>query len=350
MGHLTRLLAYARRAQGELDPYFVSLSQAVGVVRYYGIPFEYLPSSGATGLTARAWNAMFVKRLCEVIERVDPEIVVFDATYPYAGVPKIRQACPVPAWVWSRRGMWKASHQGEKARSQIGKATWFDAIIEPGDFAAAYDQGITAQQPAERVAPVTLLDEHELSDRDSARRALGLPQDGRLALLSLGAGNINDTSRDVGAATLALRNLGIGICVAQNQIGTADAAPDDVFPISHFPLSEYSRAFDVSISAAGYNSFHELLRFGVPSLLVPNTQTALDDQVSRARFAADMGLAHAVQTVRVDEATELVGDLLTNGAAMVGRIRDLDPGNGAVEGARLMIDLASRVANGKRLA
>ena len=62
--------------------------------------------------------------------------------------------------------------------------------------------------------------------------------------------------------------------------------------VRDFPLSRRFRAFDLAVSAAGYNSFHELLRFGIPTLFIPNQDTALDDQQGRAQFAADRGLAH----------------------------------------------------------
>ena len=42
-------------------------------------------------------------------------------------------------------------------------------------------------------------------------------------------------------------------------------------------------AFDASIAAAGYNSFHETLAFRLPSAYVPNTATRTDDQLARAR-------------------------------------------------------------------
>jgi predicted glycosyltransferase len=339
MGHLTRLMAYARRLQGDLESHFISLSQAVGVVRAFGMAYEYLPSSGASGLTPRDWNTVFVARVRETLERIQPDIVVFDGTYPYAGIAKIREAEPAPIWVWSRRGMWRPDHDRERASTQAGKSRWFDAVLEPGEFAAEYDRGATAKQAADRVAPVTLLDPHELADRAEARQALGLPAEEPLALVSLGAGNINDTSGDVGAVTQALRKLGVGICVARSQIGVASSVPADIYQVRHFPLSEYSRAFDVSVSAAGYNSFHELLRFGVPTLFVPNAQTSLDDQSARARFAAINGLAHAVESVHVDEAADLLADLLANGHDMVSRVRERDPGNGAADGARLLASL-----------
>ena len=43
MGHLTRLLAYARHLDG-VDVRFLSLSLAAPVVRDMGYPVEYIPS------------------------------------------------------------------------------------------------------------------------------------------------------------------------------------------------------------------------------------------------------------------------------------------------------------------
>ncbi|HET9873722.1 MAG TPA: glycosyltransferase [Propionibacteriaceae bacterium] len=338
MGHLTRLMAYARRTTPDLAPHFLSLSQAVGVASTYGFPYEYLPSTGATGMAPRRWHDLFTERVSDTVTRIRPAVIVFDGTWPYEGIRRVRAAFPEPRWVWSRRGMWKAG----KSAEQLLKETWFDAVIEPGDFAAPFDVGVTAAASATRIGPVTLLDRSELEDRAEARRALGLDPDPPMALVSLGAGNINDTRGDVGAAATALRRLGVEVCVTVPAIAESAGAADDLHVISDFPLSRRFHAFDLAISAAGYNSFHELLRFGVPTLLVPNRATALDDQEGRARFAAERGLAHRLDAVTVDSATPLLQDLLQRGQEMAGRAAALDPGNGAIEAA----DHLRRIAAG----
>jgi hypothetical protein len=329
MGHLTRLMAYARRAEPDMAPHFLSLSQAVGVVAQYGFPFEYLPSAGATGLPPRRWNKLFTERVSEAVGRLRPAVVVFDGTWPYNGIPQVRDAFPETRWVWSRRGMWRHGRSAE----QLAKAAWFDAIVSPGELAEAYDRGATSRADGLRVGPVTLLDTAELDDRDAARWALGLPLDRRLALVALGAGNINDTSHETGATVAALRRLGVEICVTQTPIADADRARRDVHVVREFPLSRRFRAFDLAVSASGYNSFHELLRFGIPTLFIPNQDTALDDQLARAEFAADRGLAHMIRRMRVEEAIPLLGDLLDRGHAMVANVPSVDRGNGAVAAA-----------------
>ncbi|HEX6760469.1 MAG TPA: glycosyltransferase [Propionibacteriaceae bacterium] len=337
MGHLTRLMAYARRAEPDMATHFVSLSQAVGVVAQYGFSFEYVPSAGATGLQPRRWNNLFTERVSDAVTRLRPAVVVFDGTWPYNGIPRVRDAYPEARWVWSRRGMWR---QGKSAE-QLGRAAWFDEILAPGELAEAYDRGATSDAGGLRIGPVTLLDTHELDDRETARRVLRLPLDRPLALVALGAGNINDTSHETGAVVAALRRLDVEICVTQTEIAESNRTRADVHVVREFPLSRRFRAFDLAISASGYNSFHELLRFGVPTLFIPNQNTALDDQHGRARFAADRGLAHMIERVSVDAATPLLCDLLHRGQAMVAKVSSVDRGNGAAAAAVHLRKLAA---------
>jgi len=342
MGHLTRLLAYARRAEPDLTPHFVSLSQAVGVVAQFGYSFEYVPSARATGLSSRRWHELFAERVADAVTRHRPAVVVFDGTWPYTGIPRVRDAHPDARWVWSRRGMWRRG----KSVEQIAKAAWFDLVLAPGELAAAYDRGPTAKADGIRLGPVTLLDGDELDDRDTARRALGLPPDRPLALVALGAGNINDTSHETGAIVAALRRLGVEICVTQTEIAALDRGQAGVHVVREFPLSRRFRAFDLAVSASGYNSFHELLRFGIPTLFIPNQDTALDDQQGRARFASDRGLAHMLGRVSVDRATSLLSDLLQRGPEMVAKVASVDSSNGATDAVTQLRALAAGVGRG----
>ncbi len=56
-----------------------------------------------------------------------------------------------------------------------------------------------------------------------------------------------------------------------------------------FPLSAYFNAFDFSIAAAGYNAYHEVISFGLPTVFLPNRAPSMDDQATRAEFAQDHG-------------------------------------------------------------
>jgi hypothetical protein len=271
------------------------------------------------------------------VRRLRPAVVVFDGTRPYAGITDVRELYPETRWVWSRRGMWRPGMQA----ANLASTAWFDDVLAPGEFAEAYDRGATSNAGGVEIGAVTLLDADELEDRDTARRVLGLPLDQRLALVTLASDDSNYTSQETAAVLEALRQLGVGICVTQTQIARSVRTRADVHVVREFPLSRLFRAFDLAVSAAGYNSFHELLRFGIPTLFIPKLTTALDDQHARARFAADTGMAHVLERVSVDASTPLLCDLLERGDAMVATVSSVDRGNGATAAAVHLRKLAA---------
>ncbi|MFW6028392.1 MAG: glycosyltransferase, partial [bacterium] len=326
MGHLTRLLAMSRRCPDRYSPHFLSLSEAVPLVGEMGFPYEYVSSRPATELEPPRWHAYFRARLDEAISRLRPAAIVFDGTWPYESITKVREDHPTVPWVWCRRGMWKAGMNAD----QLSKAEWFDLVIEPGDLAASGDQGVTAEASATRVGPITLLDHDELLSRAEARLALGLPADSKVALVSLGAGNINDTSSVLRCVADGLAKLDVTVCVTRSALTVRDQSLGrKIHEFSVFPLSRYLRAFDVAVSAAGYNSYHELLRFTVPTLFIPNLDTALDDQQTRAAFASERGWAHSIEVPTREAVFEAMADLLARGHQMAAGVAQADPGNGA---------------------
>jgi len=177
----------------------------------------------------------------------------------------------------------------------LDNARFFDVILEPGELAADRDVGPTAQRRHEAriVGPIRLLDDEELLPREAAATALNLDPARPAVLIQLGSGSHRDVIALVDAAVKALRAFdGVQIVVAEWENA---AAPMSLWPetrvVSGFPLSRYFNAFDFSIAAAGYNTFHEAVEFGLPCVFIANTHAAIDDQAGRARFAQDAGAA-----------------------------------------------------------
>jgi hypothetical protein len=332
MGHLTRLLAMARRADPSVQPIFLSVSSAVPVIRREGFPYEYFPSRGALEVSTADWNPLFEQRMRQALRVHRPAAVVFDGTWPYKGLLSAREEAPDALFVWSRRGMWREGTHAE----HLGLSSRFDLIIEPGEFAAPADRGPTAgRDDAIRVRPITLLDDTDLLPRDEAAKELGLDPTRLAALVTLGAGNINDISTELNSITAALLEVpDLQVVTTRPTIArTAARSTDRVHQVSYYPLSRCFNAIDLAFAAAGYNSFHEQIAFAVPTAFVPNVLTQTDDQDARARHAGETGtgvylpqaegpaLAEAVARLTDPDARALVAD----------RCRQLYPGNGAGE-------------------
>lgn len=291
VGHLMRLMSMARRSSDEVVPLFLSLSQAVSVVRTNDFFVEYLASRGVTGMRHKDWHKLLRDRLDELIRIHDVRAVVFDGTWPFHGMFDAARQHPDVALVWSRRGMWRASIDNP----MLPRAVDFDLILEPGEFAEAFDAGPTVarREEATRVGPITFLDPEELVSRDEARAYLGLDPDRPAVLVQLGAGNINDVSSLLGAVTDRLvAEPDLQVCVTRSIIAErASGLEAEVIPITGvYPLARYFTAFDFAVTAAGYNSFHESLAAGLPTIFVPNLQTAADEQAARSAYAAEAGV------------------------------------------------------------
>jgi hypothetical protein len=334
MGHLARLTAMARRSGNDVRPQFLSMSRAVPVVEAEGFAWEYVPSRDDLGIGPRRWNRQLQRRLARVLLRDRPAAVVFDGTYPYdgllGGLAAARSAGVDVRAVWSRRGMWRPGGD----RGQLRRAARFDLVVEPGDLAAAADRGSTAgRTDAVKVGPVTLLDAGELVPREEAAAALGVDPARPTALLTLGAGNVRDLTGDRQRfldRLLAVPDLQVVVTHALIA-DQADELGDRVRATSVFPISRYFRAVDLAVAAAGYNSFHELVGFGVPTAFVPNPSMPLDDQPARARWAAGAGAALCLEEVTdaaVDAAVEQLADPSAR-AALAARCREVAQPNGA---------------------
>jgi UDP:flavonoid glycosyltransferase YjiC (YdhE family) len=337
MGHLTRMMAIARRLPDTIRPIFATLSTGMQVVRQSGYFCEFIPR--APGHKPSEWNAFLEQRLIEILGRYDVDAFIFDGTVPFQGLLAAKEATGVPG-AWCRRGMW----QEGKSEKIPRRAKHFELVLEPGEFAEEYDEGATVEfrEEATRVGPILLLDESEVLDRKAARAELGLDQSGLAVLVGLGAGNDEDTASPTRVAVeKLLQHPDIQVVVAEWVIQKAAFdLPDRVKPIKTYPISRLLRAFDFAFSAAGYNSYHEHIGFGVPTIFVP-IDTQLDDQPARARYAESVGVGLSLDPFSEAGLERRLELMLKEDSRreMADRCRELFPGNGAADAVKAVEQL-----------
>ncbi len=342
LGHLTRALAIAKRCEHPIEPVFVTMSQAFGVVEDAGFAVEYLPFHRYLDVDAGAWNAHLKQELIEKLRFYDARAVVFDGNVPYPGLIAALQAVPACWSVWVRRAMWRHGAKADLAAAQ----RYFDAVVEPGELAGAFDGGVTQSQRNRvlRTAPILLLGDGDYLPREEARQRLGLPADETCVLFQLGSGNNFDYSevvRDSLAFLSAQPNLQVAHVDWLNADQYADL-PDFVHRIREFPSARYLHAFDFCISTAGYNSFHELASARRPTVFVPNENPIMDDQLARAMFAEVAGFGALVQRgdrVGLIRALQRFLDPTERAAAQARVDRHLSAENGAVRAADFIWEL-----------
>jgi hypothetical protein len=284
MGHLTRQAAVALSFGSGDEPTLFSLSIGLPLTLGLGVNGEYCPSYDRPWLASSAWNSYLRDRLVAIIEETDCEVVVFDGVAPYPGIGAATALVRDVAFIWLRRGMWRTGIGSKHLR----RASYFDLVVEPADLG---DPEVPPDSSIRRVGPISLVEALDPVPRDQARRELGLPPEGEIALVTLGSGRLGDVAGPGRVAVETLLSQGdihVAVtrsAVAQNEI-PLDAA-DRITEIRDiYPLVRYLNAFDLAVSSAGYNAVHELIPAGIPTLFVANTSTRTDDQVARARGVA----------------------------------------------------------------
>jgi UDP:flavonoid glycosyltransferase YjiC (YdhE family) len=341
LGHLTRSMAIARRLE-RLDPLFLTLSGAAPVVHEQGFPVEYVASYSTPGAGSDwRWSRRLRGRLRAAFTEAAPKVVVFDGAHPYQGLIDALATARGAKRVWCRRPMWKPGAN----RGALGRESFFDAVLEPGEFAAGKDRGPTVERRshAKLVDPIVFCDDSDLLARAEAARELGLDPSKTCVLVNLGQGAEVRELAERCVARLAGRE-GVQVAVLSSAIAAGLDVPDGVVHLrATYPISRHFRAIDAAVAAAGYNAYHELIRFGIPALYAPMRRQT-DDQAARARYAVQMGVGLALAAGEaVDGSIDRLIDPAER-ARMGARLDEVRPPNGAPEAAAWLEQLASAPA------
>ncbi|MEM9755977.1 MAG: hypothetical protein AAF914_08290 [Pseudomonadota bacterium] len=342
MGHLARVLALSRRHRDRVEPIIVSMSRAYHIARQEGFVAEHIPFFRATGVDEPRWQWMLRGEMLELFRFYRPRVVVLDGNVPYGGLLEALAEFPEIWSVWIRRAMWPPG----KGQPFLHFEPQIDAVIEPGELAAAFDRGLTVgrRNAARVVAPITYLRSGEALAPSAARAVLGLDPSRPAVLLQFGAGNNIDTGALTGLVAGALQGPDAPQMVAATwAIGEgANDLPDGVIPLSGFPFARHLAAFDYAVAMAGYNTFHENLRAALPTLFLANEHPEQDEQWLRADFARVTGQAHAARLGNRYDILRGIAALRqpATRAALKDACRAHPFGNGADEAADYVADLA----------
>ena len=217
-----------------------------------------------------------------VLETHNPKHFIFDGAFPYRGMLNSIYGRTEINKVWMRRGMFRKG-----STIPVDAIKHFDLIIHPNDAIEMKESEFDHQVPALRVPAITLLQNHEMLSKKKARIRLNLPEAATVTYVQLGAGQINDIDSEIRMTIESLlEHEGMHIVLGESMLGKRlDIDFNRVHILRDYPNSMYFKAFDYSIQAGGYNSFHEMRNIGMPTLFYPNMSTGMDDQLARCKVA-----------------------------------------------------------------
>lgn len=221
--------------------------------------------------------------------------LVFDGGYVFESIYRALHETGCTG-TWIRRGLLRP---GQAAEAQAERERAFRSVVVPGEafdeLNVDYSRGPLVHRVGPVVQPAPAMTPAEVRSRLAA--AFGTPFE-TLVVTMLGGGVASDRSAQLQSVaagierrdeTLNLVVLWPGARVSPGLYGWRRTRV-----VQTRDSLRLAQAADLAISAAGYNSFHELLYHRVPTIFLPQSAPFLDDQERRARAAAERGLAEIV--------------------------------------------------------
>jgi hypothetical protein len=318
MGHLVRqlsILRWVRRICGLLDVrcecWVLTSSEADTLARREGIPALKMPSKAMlrdAGIEPSRFLTIARSWVLNAIAGLQPDLILVD-TFPGGSFGELLATLEmVPHRVLVAR----------RVRDSFAEEDGYRSLLP------LYEQHIV---PDERgTGPILIRDPGELLGRERARQALGIPDDARAVYLSMGGGGEVSAPRALPRMVDRLRERGWHVVVGAGPLyqGAERRGPGITWIDRYVPM-ELLPGVDAAVSACGYNSYHELMFVGVPTVFLPLPRIA-DDQAERAQRAEAAGAGRVAATM--DE----IPDLLER-AGSADSCRKLVPKNGARDAA-----------------
>lgn len=326
LGHLTRQLAILRQVRRvcalldvQAECWVLTSSEGDTLARREGIPALKMPGKAMfrdAGIEPSRYLAVARGWVLNAVAGLQPDLLLVD-TFPAGSFGEL-----VPVLELAKRRVLVARRVKEAFAADPSYAALlplFDAQVVPD---------------ARGTGPILLRSRHELLDRDAARAALGVDGDTPAVWVSLGGGGDTSLPTQLPRLVGSLRDRGWHVVVGAGPLYDGpELRGAGVTWLSRYAPVELFAGLDGAVSAAGYNTFHELLHAGVPTVFVPQPRIA-DDQAERAGRAADAG-AGAVATI--ETAADALAKLLDGDGARAAA-QGLVPRNGALAAALEALD------------
>lgn len=338
LGHLTRCISVARRIR-KINPkkeiIFVTTSLALTIINREGFLAYCIPSKELIkNITSAQWNNLLRKLLDDIFNLYKITDIIFDGATPYASITASMAKHNVNKF-WIKRS---GEKDEEIATKREALEVHFDTVIIPGEFGVENPEQLKNKL---FINPILYLDKNELWSKEEVRQYLNIPIEKKAVYIQLGAGNINDIDSDINRIISAIRKNGNAVMIlGESLIGNElRIIEDDIIIVKDYPNAKYYNGFDFAVSACGYNSFHESVFLGLPTLFIPNMNTKTDDQYGRALRIQEVGAGLVIDnTLDIDDAInrlfddEFLCDMRNN-------LCKIQLENGATEAARIILGL-----------
>lgn len=300
VGHVTRGISIARAVrklacelQRAVEIFFLTSSEAGAVIFSEGFPSFKMPSRTAfamTGISTEQFSPLAAEWTKKTLQLLSPDALVVD-TFPAGYYDELPPLLKIPGRAVCICRPIQFANVDRTAYFE--NLSLYDSLIIPDTKERHGDRlPIDLEAKATYFGPALSRDSDELLTRHDARQLLNVPSDGFAIYVSAGGGGDAQAQEkifDTYTALNTIPNAHFVIGAGPLYFGERIYAGNVTWLTNENAL-ELMPGFDSAVAAAGYNTFHELMFAGIPSVFLPQEKWA-DDQASRAELAVSVGAA-----------------------------------------------------------
>ncbi|HNB70559.1 MAG TPA: hypothetical protein PLS70_05440 [Acidobacteriota bacterium] len=304
LGHLTRVTAILRwvRRLGKLvgvqpDIYILTSSEASALAFEEGFAAFKIPSKTAIRLASiqkEDYLRLAKQWVWHSLGLLRPDILLVD-TFPGGSFGELFHALDgTGSKVFIHRAMKDVFSQQEVFQAML---PLYDRILvpeEPGQIRTELSSRLAAR--TRYLGPILLRDRVELHSREKARRRLGIPEASLGIWISAGGGGDPKAAQVLQRLVETLRaELNVHLVIGAGPLFRGEPIRGaNITWVTEFNAVLDFPGLDCAFSAAGFNSYHELLHAGVPTAFFGQEKIA-DEQSRRVERAVKAGAARLLK-------------------------------------------------------
>ncbi len=316
LGHAQRCTVIAKALPKHMSPVFAAFPSCVPMVRREGIDCIPLVARSDVNDGSNANDILTYRRLNAALQEGDR--FVFDGGYVFDSVNRVIREHRLSA-VWIRRGLWP---KGRSRHIMLRREGIFDRVIVPSEAFEELNDAYSYGEHVHNIGPIfrQVVQSPEDSENLRARLAERFGHDFKLLIVSmLGGGVASDRSAQLQAISGMLECradcLHLVVTWPSSAVQAAAFGWKNSKVVHTLEATKLCLSADLVISAAGYNSVHEILYHKIPAILIPQSAPYLDDQERRARALSDRNLCATITEAEFMKLERTVQVCLDDGGA-----------------------------------
>jgi len=338
LGHAQRLGLIAASMETRANTLFAAFPSCVTLLQNRGFDCIPLVQKSSAHSESFANDLVNYRRLDRALQRGDR--FVFDGGYIFDSIFRLIQEKDIGA-AWIRRGLWQP---GQANLRTLARGKIFRKIIVPQEAFEELNGGVFWDRSVENVGPVVqTIAAQNGKIRQKLEEKIGRPFQ-KLIVSMLGGGSAADRSAQL--QTLCNHFERRSDCLHLIIVWPGSKVEPGLYGWRNSRVMQTQNALafaleaDLVISAAGYNSFHEVLYHRLPAIFMPQMAPFMDDQERRARAASDRQLAETVLAHELFRLEREVQTFLDEGKAAVVRekLSEVELAKPGTEQAAQLID------------